>query len=276
MSGQKKYAPTQRRLKKAREDGDVAKSRDLTAAASLLGALSCMGLAGLGGRNILLFSDEIIRLTTDFDSESMLGLSATILRIFCSTVLPILGAALVCALIAEVYQVGWLVRFNLLAPRFSRLSFTKGFCRLFGFSSGSAPACARLPVEIAKLALYVFVGGIISALVSIAVCRELLGGAVWQPEVILQFGHYSLLAAAFAAAAVILLLGFADFLIQQKRRTARLRMDANEFKQELRENEGDAQQRGMRKQLHFEIAAQNLVQKVRSAKVVIFGNSRGA
>ncbi len=271
MAAQKKYEPTRRRLKKARDDGDVAKSRELTAAASLIGALLQLSLVGFGAENFLLFSDEIVRLSADFRSENMIGLSAACLRVFCSSVLPVLGSAFIFALIAELYQVGWLFKFNLLVPRFSRLSFTKGFCRLFGISSESGSACAKPLVESAKLSVYLIVGGVISALVSLAVCRELLRGASWQPEVVLQLGRSSVLAALYSAAGVLLLIGTVDYIYQQKRRKARLRMDANELKQELRENEGDPQQRGMRKQLHFEIAAQNIAERIRSSRVVVLG-----
>ena len=274
MAAEKKFAPSARRLKKAREDGDVAKSRELTAAASILGALSYLGLAGWGGQNILLFSDEIIRVTADFEFGNMVGLSAAALRVFFVVVLPILGSAFICALIAEIYQVGWLVRFNLVAPRFSRLNFSKGFCRLFGIATDGSPSSGTWFVELAKLTVYVIAGGSISALVSLAACRELLGGAIWQPGVMLELAKASLIGAALPVVAVLLLLGIADYLIQLRRRTSRLRMDANEFKQELRENEGDAEQRGLRKQLHLELAAQNIVHKVRNSKVVVLGRDR--
>ena len=48
-------------------------------------------------------------------------------------------------------------------------------------------------------------------------------------------------------------------------------MNASEYKQEMKESEGDPQLKGLRKQLHQEIALKNMLEGVKRSKVVIIG-----
>lgn len=273
MAALKPYEPTRRRLKKARDDGDVAKSRDLSAAVVTLGAVAYLAAFGLNEQKMRAFSDQIVQISADLASANMLGLSAEALRVFSLLTLPVLSAAFISALFVEVYQVGLHFRFNLLAPRFSRISCSKGIARIFGVSPETGGGAAKWCVEVVKTALRLAAAAAVSALVSVLVCRELLPSGVSEPELLLRFGRWAFLAAGGTVAMLLLAVGLCDYLVQVRRRRQRLRMDANELRQELRESEGDAQQRGMRRQLHLELIAQNIIQRVRSSRVVLLGRS---
>lgn len=53
----------------------------------------------------------------------------------------------------------------------------------------------------------------------------------------------------------------------------RLGMDAEELKRELREDEGDPQQKGMRKRMYQEFISQSIVNGVRQAALLVLGRS---
>ena len=64
-------------------------------------------------------------------------------------------------------------------------------------------------------------------------------------------------------------LGTTELLIERSRRKRRLQMDAEEFKRELRESEGNFEVKAVQRSLQQEILLHDLIQGVRKSKVVI-------
>ena len=73
---------------------------------------------------------------------------------------------------------------------------------------------------------------------------------------------------------MLLLLSIADFLYERLKRAKRLGMDVNEFRQEMRESDGDPHLKGMRKQLHQELGMLASLDAVRRAKILLVGRTK--
>jgi type III secretion protein U len=130
--GEKTEQPTPKRLRDARRDGDVPKSRDLTQTVTTLAwTLVLLGLSGY-------FSDRLGSLLefswtqVDLSSAHALldaGVAAAQTLVLLTVVpLAIVGA---CGLVAEFLQAGGVFAPKRLVPQFSRLNPAEGAKRLF-------------------------------------------------------------------------------------------------------------------------------------------------
>ena len=270
MAGAKKFAPSNRKLKKAREDGDVAKSRMLTAAAALT-ACSCW--VCLDRSAISQLQNLIIRCLSaseDFHTNTMLVSLDEVWHLLARLLLPSIAAAALGALVAELLQVGVVVSWKSLTFRWSRLSFVAGFKRLLGVRTsesegvnlGMLSEFAKLSGAMAILVMvwsYCFWG--VFALVPATDFAEAVD--VWRAIILV------VRSSVVPVIVSIGLLGVMGFLSARKKRLERLQMDFQELKQELHESEGNPEIRSLRKQLHRELSLHSIVEGVRKAQVVV-------
>ncbi|MCB0325890.1 MAG: EscU/YscU/HrcU family type III secretion system export apparatus switch protein, partial [Bdellovibrionales bacterium] len=176
------------------------------------------------------------------------------------------------AMTAEMLQVGVHFSAAALLPSAGRLDFFKGIRRLLGLQPGEGPGLLR---ELGKRVLYLatFIGA--SVWLTLSYGRELLvwglDGAEQALELLCAAATAMLRGAAFA----VLCFGGLDLLLARKRRFARLRMDVNEFRQEMRESMGDPELRGLRRQRHQETVLGALAQGVRRSRLLVLGRKTG-
>src|SRR5579885_3233676 len=148
--GEKTEQPTERRRNEAREQGNVARSRDLTAAGLMLGAAIvismlliplCRTLAELtasllrsAGRERLAPADVVERFRI-------------ILQTLAPSLLAVLCAMMLTAFIWNVVQFGILIAPEALVPQLGRLNPLSGFRRIFSSSASpsgrSVESCRR-------------------------------------------------------------------------------------------------------------------------------------
>src|SRR5438105_1817348 len=132
-TGDKTEAPTQRRREEAREEGNVARSADLTAAALLLGAL--VMLQWYGGSLLVAMHAVAQRM---LGSESLAagkggatdGVVAAVLQI-ARAAAPLFAGVMLIAIIVNIAQVGLHLNLKKLRPDLGALSPMRGLGRLF-------------------------------------------------------------------------------------------------------------------------------------------------
>jgi type III secretion protein U len=243
VSGERTERPSPKRLAEARRRGEVAVSRELSGAASLLAGLAALAagapswftaLAGevRGGLAAAVAADRA-------DPGALLAAAATVLRL---TAPPAL-AALAAALAAGALQTGGLWALAPLAPRLERIDPLRGLLGLFS------------PARLAALALGLLKAGLILAVA--------LHGWRATATALAQLPRSEAPGAALAAlleplawrlAGLLLLLGGADGLLVRWRHHRRLRMSRDEVRREAREEEGDPRHRAERRRLHRSLA----------------------
>ncbi len=235
--GARTEEPTTDRLRRAREEGMVARSAELSAACVLLlGAAAVAATARplLSGAIDLVrfFLMEAAALDVTQDSTAV----AMALRTMIAMIAPVAAVAFLAALGANLLQVG--VRFSVrpvmpdlrrVAPRPGRL-----LRAVFGADAGFDLAMAVVRVAMVGGVAFLNIRAAMAALAGMA-------GAPLAPSLALVAQLAFRIAVQSAAA--LLLAGAADLLWRRRRRRRALRMTRREVADERRQLDGDARTR---------------------------------
>ena len=262
-SGDKTHQATPYRRRKAREEGQVAKSQDLASSIVLLGAIVSLMWLGRGmARTVAdLFQRQLGDVPElNYDRGAFLSQASFLLESLARATLPYLGALLLIATAAHLGQVGWLFVPQKLAPELSRISPLRGVQRLFSLSNA-----VRLALGISKVTAV--------AIVSAA-------SIYYQREEILDLGALAfrsqcvqivdiLLSTALHAAIVLLLLAIVDYSYQRWKFEQDIQMTTQEMREEYKMLQGDPQIAARRKQIQRQVVESRLAAAVPKADVVV-------
>lgn len=260
---EKTESPSQRRLDQAREEGQVARSRELSTFTVLMAGGAGLWLMGasLGQSLIRLLRDG---LTLDkqlaFQSELLLPRLQDLAFTALLALLPLLGLLLLVALFSPLLLNGWLFTLKPLQPNFAKLNPVTGIARMF-----SAHSLMELLKAVAKSLV---VGGI-GALV-IWHNREEVLHLVGEPiqDAIPHLGW--LVWMSFAAImGGMLLIVLADVPFQLWEHSKKLRMTKEEVRQESKETEGDPQIKARVRRMQREMARRRMMAEIPTADVVV-------
>lgn len=263
-SDQEKTEPaTPRRLQKAREEGQVARSPELTTFVLLLG-----GIIGLYGLSSLLYEQLglvmegsfLFERQQAFETEPMLANVFELAERTLWSLMPLFALMVVLALTAPALLGGWIVSGKGMKPQLSKLNPAKGLKRIF-----SSQALAELGKAIAKTTL---VGGV---LVWFLLSRrgEYLG-LMEQP--VQQAVTHALQLAAEAAVLMVLTLivvVLIDVPYQLYSHAKKLKMTKEEVKREHKETEGDPHVKARIRSQQQAISRSRMMTKVPEADVII-------
>lgn len=262
--GDKTEAPTPRRRQEAREEGNVARSADLSAAVLLIGTIMLLNWYGPGLVKALrtlmaeMFgSHSLSQLDTTFIGVPLLrSLFAT-----ASSVAPVFLGLVVLALVVNVAQVGLMLNGKKLQPDLARLNPMKGLGRIFGGGQGFVHfAMTLLKVTLVALVAYSAIHNRLAQIVTVQQLSfmQIFGLAT---EIV-----YSI---AMRIGVLLLVLAVIDYVWQRFRVERELRMTKQEVKEEMRRMEGDPHIKQRRRQIANQIALQRLKKSVPTADVVV-------
>ncbi len=255
--------PTSRRLEKAREKGQVARSREVSSAAVLLGGLLVLSYAGPRLLEVL------ARETRDL---LRLRIPAEVNVIYVSSIMNsavmhiglmvgvVLAAVLVFCIAANASQSGLVLSWEPLGFHLEKLSPAKGMSRLF-----SKNGVAELIKSVAMLTVL--------SIISYKVVVEHL--PLYPRLVLMDVKHLiywtSLISyEVFLRAAIFLfILSLGDYAFQRYRFLEGLKMTKQEVKDEHRDTEGDPLIRGRIRRIQREMARKRMMAEVPKADVVI-------
>lgn len=254
---------TPKRVKDARERGQVPRSRELSTTLVLLAGAGCLYGAGtfMSGhlarhlRSSLEFNPRWL------DSPEMIApaLGSAVLQALLD-VSPVLGAVFAAALIAPLALGGWTFSGQALLPDFSRLSPMQGLKRVFGWHG---------LVELVKaLAKCVLVGGV-AAIVIYAYMDDAIGlGRMPVQGGIARAAHLVGMAFVWMSAALVVVAA-ADIPFQLWDYQQRLRMSRHEVREEMKETDGRPEVKSRIRQLQQQLARRRMMEQVPKADVVI-------
>lgn len=261
--GDRTEAPSGRRLSEAREQGNIPRSQEFSAAVDLIVAL--VVVAALGASLAKTFR-AIMENSLNSDpsaSFSIEGLMPT-LAYACwqsaMVALPILGVVMLFAIIVQLSQVGLHFSTTALMPKFSRLNPMNGVKNLFNTRS-----LMKTGVNTLKLAAALLVGWFFIANMAHKLSFLPMLSASEAIHLILTFG-YSI---AKLLLTILLAIGIIDFFYQRWKHKKDLRMTKQEVKDERRSMEGDPQIKGQRFKMYQKIVLQRINSAVPKADVVV-------
>lgn len=255
--------PTARRLQKAREEGQVARSQELSIAAIMIGVASLLALAGsyffgllsenfaagfVFDRN-LVFNDQL--LTSAFAEQALAGLAA-VLPLFALTVVLAIGAA---GLLG-----GYLFSGKAIQPKASKLNPLAGLKRIFGM---------KALIELTKaLSKFILVGGITYLVVN-ASLEELMATSLMDTRRALSdAGGLITLGFLFVTLSLLVVVAI-DVPYQLNEFKKRMKMTKQEIKDEMKETEGRPEVRAAVRQRQREMAMNRMIDAVADADVII-------
>ena len=246
-----------RRLEKAREQGDVAISKELTLLAGLAGGTAALGsqIAGAGSAPAAWFAAMLRHGNMD-TGVAMWAAAGTILRAALPTAI---GSTLAVAG-ATLLQTGFLLRIAALQPDFSRISPMKGVKRML-----SPETLMQALKSLVKLA-------VLSFALWLALRRMLPGLAVAARWPTAYLGH-RLVAEAWRLLLLLagaqLAIGLADLFWVRLRHAAKMRMTRQEQRDEHKEQEGNPLAKQRLRQIARIRAKRRMMAAVRTATVVV-------
>jgi len=256
-------APTQRRREKARKEGQVATSADLSTGLLLLAGTFALWIGGEAFGELLL---RMVRSSLLYTPRTEWGVPQTSVLAKDAAVQglrvvgPLLAVLFVIGAAAGVAQAGFHVSSKPLTPDWGRLSWGKGWKRLF-----STRSLARGVSSVAKVSAV--------ALLVLWVLRHQVdhistaGHGTVERATALGWRLAVLLGLAIAAALVVV--GLLDYLFQRWRHEQDLKMTRRELEEERREEEGDPHMRARIRKLQREVGQQRMMQDVPNATVVV-------
>jgi type III secretion protein U len=247
MSGSRTEQPTAKRLRDARERGDVAVSRELTSAAALgagllalvaSGPAICAGLAAsLRGALAGAGADDV---------APGAALLAAALQLASAAAVP-LCAATAGALACGALQAQALFTWKAVAPRWDRVAPLEGFRRLF-----SASQLALLALGLVKIASVVALAW--SAREELA-SRTAALLRVTSPAALLAAAPAAIAPLAFRLCLLLVVFGALDLVLARRRHARSLRMSLEEIRREQKEQDGDPQHKADRQRAHRALAS---------------------
>ena len=260
---EKTESPSQRRLDKAREEGQVARSRELSTFMVLLaGGAGLWLMGGMLGQGMLrlLHNGLTLDRALAFNIELIVPRINELFSDVLYTFLPFLGLLLIVALGSPMLMSGWLFSPKALQPKFDKLNPLSGIKRMF-----SAQSLVELVKALGKALL---VGGIgawvvwgnrdeVMQLVSEPAVRSIphLNNMVWLSFASIMAG--------------LLLIVLIDVPFQLYEHNKKLKMTKEEVRQENKETEGDPQVKGRIRSMQREIARRRMMAEIPKADVVV-------
>ena len=255
--------PTARKLRNARDEGQVARSVELPAAAVTIGAI--LTLFFMGGYWIKqmaeIFSSgfKFDRKTLDNPDLMVTAFAHQIGEAFL-LIVPVLLVTAIMAILSSGATGGYLFSLKSTLPKFSKLSLLSGFKRMFG-----ANAAIELLKAILKFSLVTIV---LWALVSRQMDKMMqLGQMAIEPA--LAAAGWMIAESALWLSLSLLVIALIDAPYQKYSFIKRMRMTKQEVKDEMKDMEGRPEVKQQIRRRQREMANNRMIQKVQDADVVI-------
>jgi flagellar biosynthetic protein FlhB len=262
-SAERTEEPTANRMRKAREEGQIARSVELSTAALLVTATLFFSLSGsyLFNRLAALFTSQL-----QFDRKVM-DKAELLPAIFFqsvidgySLILPVMILLAVVAALSTVLSGGLVFSLGMLAPKFSKLNPLSGFSRMLGVKALIELGKAILKCGLISLILWISVSNNIEDLVTLN--RLDLGTAV-------KHAGTMILDACFWMSMGLVLIALLDVPLQQYQVSKKLKMTRQEIKDEMKNSEGRPEVKATIRRLQREMANNRMMANVKDADVVI-------
>ena len=254
---------TARKLRNARDDGQVARSVELPAAAVTIGAILVMYFIGSAwmSRVAAIFAQGFKFDRKTLDNPELLATTfASQMGESFLLIVPILGVTAVLAVLASGATGGYLFSLKSVLPNFGKLSPLQGFTRMFGTKAAVELGKAILKFSLVATVLWTLVNSQLDQLMA-------LGQMGLEPA--LAHAGIMIGESALWLSLSLLVIALIDAPYQKFAFMKRMRMTKQEIKDEMKDMEGQPEVKAKIRQRQREMANAKMIQKVKDADVVI-------
>jgi flagellar biosynthetic protein FlhB len=264
MAGEKTEKATPKRREEARKKGQVAKSQDLNGAVVLLAGILTLGVTGPGmAQRMGDTLREALQAGAGREPVTLTNIGDIMLHAGSAVALclaPVVGACAVAAIVVSVAQVGLKPKTSALKPDAKRLNPVTGAKNLFGKN-----ALFELGKNLIKVS-------VVATIVLSAVLPHLQDFAGLVGMTPLQLGGAvaaQVKSLAMRAALAYLAIGLIDLVYQRVRHEKSLRMEKQEVKEEVKQQDLPAEVKGAIRRRQREAARARMMAAVPDADVVV-------
>lgn len=267
--GEKTEPATSKKLNDIRKEGQVAKSKELITAVSLMSLFIILKiyLSKLGTGLIDVYTqvyNSISKVVDDSYNGLPIRTAGSVMQQviidMIKLVIPILLVAIVIAILGNMLQQKWMVTAKPLQPKFSKISPISGFKRMFSVRQLVELIKSIAMISIIMIVVYNTVKSKMNILltfydVGLNTALSTIG------SIIIDLG--------IKISAVFLIVGFADLFYQRIKFKNDNMMTKQEIKDEFKNTEGDPQVKGQIKRRMQEVSRRRMMQQLPEADVVI-------
>ena len=255
--------PTSKKLRDAREKGNVAQSREIPSVAVLSSSLGVLFFAGPW------MLDELIALMRgvynraggfSINMENLHSLFWEVFKTNTMILAPLMLVVLTVGVVSNVSQFGFMIIGEKLTPDFTKINPLNGFKRLF-----SSRSIVELLKSMIKL---VIVGGILYAIVN-RYTDQIPGIMHLSVGGILNFICHVSFQLVFYTCIVLAVMAALDFAYNKWKHQHDLMMTKQEVKDEYKQREGDPKIKARIRSAQREMARRRMMEAIPEATVVI-------
>ena len=267
--GEKTEPATDKKLDDARKEGQVAKSKELGQAFTLLALFIILKIwAGTIGHNFMnsfrINYSRMNEMTTLVNGQisvkdfcRLLNINITQMALM---VAPVFLAGFIIAIVVEIFQVKWKPTAKPLQPKFSKINPISGFKRIFSVEKLLDLLKSLIKIFLLGYLAYSTIRGQFAVLFSLF-DMELISAVKIIGDIAINLG--------LKISAFYIVIGFADYGYQKWKFSEDMKMTKQEVKDEWKNAEGDPAIKGRQRQRMQEASRRRMMQAVPSADVVI-------
>ena len=267
--GEKTEPATDKKLEDARKEGQVAKSKELGQAFTLLALFIILKIwAGTIGHNFMnsfrINYSRMNEMTTLVNGQisvkdfcRLLNINITQMALM---VAPVFLAGFIIAIVVEIFQVKWKPTAKPLQPKFSKINPISGFKRIFSVEKLLDLLKSLIKIFLLGYLAYSTIRGQFAVLFSLF-DMELISAVKIIGDIAINLG--------LKISAFYIVIGFADYGYQKWKFSEDMKMTKQEVKDEWKNAEGDPAIKGRQRQRMQEASRRRMMQAVPSADVVI-------
>lgn len=258
---EKTEQPTHQKLRKAREEGQVAKSKDFTQTVMIL---ALFGYIISAGPSIMQRMGEMMVMpATVFKMDFYAAANAVVTELLTASIhllAPFLLIVIGLGLFIEMAQSGMLISFKAMKPSGKKLNVATNVKNIVGVKNLVEFLKSNLKIAFLSVIVYLLIEDALPTLMTLpqgGITGVGVAVALLMKSMIIQVSvGYAIIAAA-------------DFIWQRKQHTKGLMMSKDEVKQEYKQAEGDPHMKHQRKHLHQEMLQEGAVEKTRQASALV-------
>ena len=257
--------PSEYKLEKARKEGRVAKSQEVSGAlVLLLCVVTLIFLAKWLFSQFISIMNFYFSKCSDYDLQDP-SLLTFFYEVFIKCVLPISLISVVAAIAGNIIQTrGFLFSLKPIEPKFSKIVPRIG--QYLQKTIFSAKGLFNVAKSIGKVAIIVLVAYIYIKKDIFVLCEIISNG-----EISSAIGKIATMAAKIlvTVAIIFLVIAIPDYLVQKKDFMEEMKMTKQEVKEEYKEMEGDPEVKSKLQQMQRELLSQNIPKAVAESDVVV-------
>ena len=256
--------PTEHKLRKAREEGKVAKSGELSSSLVILFGIATLGLiSSFFLKNVMSMLRFFLQQSTELDITTDSGLVPAFYSYYIRLAFPVLLVSFVAAFLGNVVQVGFLFSTKPITPDLDRI--VPRFGRFFKRALFSGEAAFNLGKTLLKVAVIFAIAfiNIRSQLPKLVNAVDMHHMTAFRLVVTIAFRII------VESSLAMLVVAIPDYMFQRRQHREALKMSRQELKEERRMYEGDPLIKNRLRERMRDLLTRNMMRAVPKADVVI-------